>query len=77
MFERLFQKKEKRHQGFPEYFSRVEDIDLSPLFVLGGNRSGTSLITAIVAQHSQLEGIFPEPKKSFPTPEPSGHVTKP
>jgi hypothetical protein len=40
------------------HYKRIEDIDLSPVFVLGGNRSGTSLISSLLGQHPQLEGIF-------------------
>ena len=32
--------------------------ELSPIFVIGANRSGTSVITSILAQHPDLEGIF-------------------
>ena len=58
MLRRFFHNKWKKHQVFPEYFKRVKDIDLSPVFILGGNRSGTSLIAAIVGQNPHLEGIF-------------------
>ena len=43
---------------FNGHYKRVEDIDLSPVFVVGGNRSGTSLISSLLGQHPQLEGIF-------------------
>ncbi|MFC2117188.1 sulfotransferase [Bacteroidota bacterium] len=32
--------------------------ELSPIFVIGANRSGTSVITSILSQHPDLEGIF-------------------
>jgi hypothetical protein len=32
--------------------------DISPLFVLGSNRSGASLCTLMLSQHPDLEGIF-------------------
>lgn len=31
---------------------------LSPVFIVGGNRSGTSMVTSILSQHPELEGIF-------------------
>ena len=31
---------------------------LSPIFVIGGNRSGTSLVSSILSQHPDLEGLF-------------------
>ena len=61
MLKRFFQKKEDKHQEFPKYFKRVEDVNISPIFILGSNRSGTSLISTIVAQHPQMEGIFSKP----------------
>ena len=32
--------------------------ELSPVFVIGGNRSGTSVVTSILNQHPELEGLF-------------------
>jgi hypothetical protein len=32
--------------------------DLSPVFVIGANRSGTSVVSSIMAQHPDLEGLF-------------------
>lgn len=31
---------------------------LSPVFIVGGNRSGTSMVSSILSQHPDLEGIF-------------------
>jgi len=45
--------------------------ELSPVFVIGGNRSGTSVVTSILAQHPQLEGLFSGSIE--PTYNPSGH----
>jgi hypothetical protein len=44
----------------PRYYKDVKQMGevLRPVFVLGTNRSGTSLITSILAQHPQLEGLF-------------------
>jgi hypothetical protein len=35
--------------------------ELSPVFVIGGNRSGTSVATSILSQHPDLEGLFGGP----------------
>ena len=43
---------------FPKYFNKIEDINISPIFILGGNRSGTSLISELVSQHTKVEGVF-------------------
>ncbi len=43
---------------FPKYFRKIEDIEVSPIFILGGNRSGTSLISSLLSQHPHIEGIF-------------------
>ena len=45
-------------QGYPKYFNRIEEINFSPIFLIGGNRTGTSLTSSLLAQHPQLEGIF-------------------
>ena len=74
MFKRFYKKMIGMDNEFPKYFKRIEHIDLAPLFILGSNRSGTSLITSILAQHPKLEGIFPLSQKSFPSSEEYGHV---
>ena len=43
---------------FPKYFNKIEDINMSPVFILGGNRSGTSLISSIISQNPEVEGVF-------------------
>ena len=35
--------------------------EVSPVFVIGGNRSGTSVVTSILSQHPELEGLFGGP----------------
>lgn len=32
--------------------------ELSPVFVIGANRSGTSIVSSILSQHPSLEGLF-------------------
>ncbi len=44
--------------------------NLSPIFVVGANRSGTSIITSIFSQHPELEGIFGNTKIEY---DDSGH----
>jgi len=46
------------YNTFPNYFKNVDEINLSPIFIIGGNRSGTSLISSLISQHHQVEGIF-------------------
>ena len=41
-----------------KHYTKITDIDLSPIFVIGANRSGTSLITSLLTQHNELEGLF-------------------
>lgn len=50
---------------FPKYFEKIEDINFSPIFILGGNRSGTSLISSLLSQHQHIEAIFEENNKPF------------
>jgi len=42
----------------PKYYKKIDNIDISPIFILGGNRSGTSLISSIISQNPEVEGIF-------------------
>ncbi|MBI2360079.1 MAG: sulfotransferase [Deltaproteobacteria bacterium] len=32
--------------------------ELSPVFIVGGNRSGTGMVSSILSQHPELEGIY-------------------
>jgi len=63
------QKGYKKRYG---YFKKRENIDLAPLFILGSNRSGTSLISSIIGQHPSLEGIFG--KSNEPNRKNDGHL---
>ena len=50
----------------PVKYHETEDIDLTPIFIIGTNRSGTSMVTSLMTQHPDLEGIFPhEIKPTF------------
>jgi hypothetical protein len=42
----------------PKFYKKASDIDLAPVFVIGTNRSGTSIFTYILNQHPELEGLF-------------------
>ena len=42
----------------PPFYKTIDQIDLSPVFILGLNRSGTSLLASIMNQHPGLEGLF-------------------
>ena len=44
----------------PVKYRETEDIDLTPIFIVGTNRSGTSMVTSLLSQHPDLEGIFPD-----------------
>ena len=44
----------------PARYRDTEDIDLAPIFIVGTNRSGTSMVTSLLSQHPDLEGIFPD-----------------
>ena len=50
--------------SYPKYFNTIEEINFSPVFLIGGNRTGTSLTSSLFAQHPQLEGIFGSSEKS-------------
>ena len=38
-------------------FKTVE-VDLEPIFIVGGSRSGTSLLSYLISSHPDLEGLF-------------------
>ena len=42
----------------PIKFNKIENIDLMPIFIIGTNRSGTSIVTSFFNQHPDLEGLF-------------------
>ena len=44
----------------PVKYRETEDIELTPIFIIGTNRSGTSMVTSLLSQHPDLEGIFPD-----------------
>ena len=44
---------------------------LSPVFIIGANRSGTSIVSYVLAQHPELEGLFSG--KIVPEDDNTGH----
>lgn len=51
--------------------AELERKQIEPVFVVGANRSGTSLITYILSQHPKLEGLFKTNKISI---DDVGHI---
>jgi len=41
----------------PKYFKKVSEIDISPIFIVGTNRSGGSLLSSLIGQHPEIENI--------------------
>ena len=39
-------------------FRSISDVNFSPVFIIGTNRSGTSITSSLFSQHPQLEGLF-------------------
>ena len=64
----------KKSVKYPKYYKNINNIGISPIFVLGSNRSGTSLITNIIAQHPSVEGIFTNSEKISPNDKENNHV---
>lgn len=56
----------------PQYFTSVDTIDISPVFIIGANRSGTSLVAELFAQHPDMEIMTDDPGK--PGLDKSGHI---
>jgi hypothetical protein len=42
----------------PKKFNSIAQIDFAPIFIIGTNRSGTSITSSLFSQHPQLEGLF-------------------
>jgi len=42
----------------PKTIRSLDDVNFSPLFVIGTNRSGTSITSSLFSQHPALEGLF-------------------
>lgn len=55
--------------------SKIDIADLRqslcPLFVIGANRSGTSVVSSILSQHPKLEGLFSGARRTHY--DPAGH----
>lgn len=56
----------------PVHFTSLGQIDIKPVFVIGANRSGTSLTAALFGQHPDVEGITSGAEK--PATDQSGHT---
>jgi len=70
-FSLIFRKKSVK---YPKYYNNINNIGISPIFILGSNRSGTSLIANIIAQHPSVEGIFNNSDKVYPKDKENNHV---
>ena len=45
----------------PKTIISLEEIDFSPVFIIGSNRCGTSIMSQLMSQHPDLEGLFSGP----------------
>ena len=45
-------------RSIPKHFKSLRDVDFSPIFIIGTNRSGTSLTSYLLSQHPDLEGLY-------------------
>ena len=70
--QRILYEIQKRNIEREGYFKKRGDMKLAPVFLLGSNRSGTSLISSIMGQHPSLEGIFD--KYNEPDRKSYGHL---
>ena len=70
-FSLIFRKKSVK---YPKYYNNINNIGISPIFILGSNRSGTSLIANIIAQHPSVEGMFTNSDKVSPKDKENNHV---
>ena len=41
----------------PKYFKQISEIDIAPIFIVGTNRSGGSLLSSLIGQHPEIENI--------------------
>jgi len=45
----------------PGTITSLEEVDFSPVFIIGSNRCGTSIMSQLMDQHPDLEGLFSGP----------------
>ena len=69
-FYRLFGK-----NRIPRHFRNLNEVDFSPVFLIGGNRTGTSMTAAILSQHPELEGLFDLPEGIVTRKEKTNHTS--
>jgi len=42
----------------PKFYKKLSDVKIAPIFIIGTNRSGTSIISSLFSQHPEVEGLF-------------------
>jgi len=58
-YRKLLKLKRKLDQyRIPKFYKKLSDVNLAPIFIIGSNRSGTSIVSSLFSQHPDLEGIF-------------------